>query len=202
MKTQKVCFEYLNRILVSESVPEVINWINSLPGLTCNSQTQNNIEIILNSEWKRWGYSNQNISPVNKDGFRLEYLKTTGIRTGKINFTLTDCNSVEEILAERAAFIARVDAVKEKVAKIQSTLGNKLSELLNRKSKSCVKLLHHSGLYFTLQIGQEGYWVNYSGSSYWHYLSEYFTHFDGETLITDEDKNVIDILNKFINEQN
>lgn len=197
-KTNNVCFEYFDNMIVSSSVEEVKNWINSLPGLTCNNHTEKNLDCILNHEWKVWGFYNQNISPLNKDGFRLDCLKTTGIGTRQINFTLTKCASIEEVKAERAAFAERIRVAKEKVSSIQNDLGNTLSAILNQKSKSKVSLLHSAGLNFTISIGQKGYW--FTPNNCWAYVEEYFTHFNGETLITDEGKNVIDVLKRFIDE--
>lgn len=195
-----VCFEYGKQMIVSSSVKEVKNWINTLPGLICNEHTKNNLDIILNKKWVTWGAYNQNISPINKDGFRLEHLKTTGIGTGKIYFHLTNCKTVDEIIAERAVYVNRIEESKIKIAEIKNTLGAQLLEKLSKKSKSCVELFHNGSLEFVLRIGWNGYWVNYDGCSHYCYINEYFTHFDANTLITDEGNNVIDILNQFINE--
>jgi len=199
MKTNRVIFEYQDQIIVSNNVDEVKGWIDSFPGISCNQPTLNNLNSILNTEWVRWGAYNQNISPVAK-GYRLECLKPAGISKGKINFLLTECLTVEQVLAERAAYAKRIEDAKEKVAEIQNTLGKQLLQKLLKKSKSCVNLIHSSGLQFTITIGQKGYWFNDGFGGYYAYIDEYFTHFDGETLITDEGKNVIDILNQFINE--
>ncbi len=198
--TNNVCFEYGKQMIVSSSVEEVKNWINSLPGLTCTEHAERNLDCIINKKWNVWGAYNQNISPNNVDGFRLECLKTRGISTGRINFSLTECKSVEEVLAAKAAFAKRIEEAKTKVAEIKNTLGAQVLEKLSKKSKSCVELSHRSGLQFIIKIGQKGYWYNDGFGGYHAYIDEYFTHFDGETLITDENKNVIDILNQFINE--
>ena len=195
-----VCFEYAGEMIVSSSVEDVKNWIDSLPGLACNEPTENNLRLILNTEWQVWGYYNQNISPVNKDGFRLEHLKTTGIRTGKIRFSLTKCKSVEEVLAERAAYSKRIEDAKAKVAEIKNTLGAQLLEKISKKSKSCVDMFHNGALEFVLRIGENGYWISDPSCPHYHYIDEYYTHFDADTLITDEGLNVIDVLNRFINE--
>jgi hypothetical protein len=198
--TNNVCFEYGNLMIVSSSVEEVKNWINSLPGLTCNEPTENNLKLILNTEWQVWGYYKQNISPINKDGFRLEHLKTTGIGTGKIRFSLTKCNSVEEVLAERAAYAKRIEEAKAKVAEIKNTIGTQLLEKLSKKSKSCVDMFHNGALEFVLRIGENGYWINDRLCPHYHYINEYYTHFDADTLITDEGLNVFEVLNRFLDE--
>ncbi len=200
MATNRVIFQYENHIIVSESVEEVKTWIDSLPGLTCSDHALKNIDCIINKEWVRWGAYNQNISPLNIEGYQLDCLKTTGIRTGTINILLTLCNTVEEVLAERAAFTKRIEDTKVKVTEIASTLGNQLLLKLSKKSKSCVDISHQTGLQFTIRIGQQGYWYNTGFGGCYDYIEEYFTHFNGETLVTDEKKNLIDILNKFINE--
>ncbi len=199
--TNKVCFEYQGRMIVSSSVEEVKDWINSLPRLTCSEHAEKNLDCILNKKWLVWGAYNQNISPNNVEGFRLSCLKTSGISTGSIKFSLTDRNTVEEILADRAAYAKRIEAAKAKVAEIQNTLGSELLSKLNKKSKSCVDLIHWSGLKFTLMIGQKGYWFKDGlGGAYYSYIDEYFTHFDGESLITDEGLHVIAILTRFLDE--
>lgn len=195
-----VCFEYGNNIIVSSNPEEVKNWINSIPGLTCNEHTEDNINRIINNEWVVWGYYNQNKSPLNKGGFRLEHLKTTGIGNGEINFFLTKCETVEEVLSEREAYKLKIENLKNKVAEIKNTIGLKLLEKLSKKSKSCVDLLYFGGTKFVLKIGENGYWYNDGFGGNYAYINEYFTHFDGETLITDEKKNLIDILNQFIDE--
>ena len=200
MKTNKVVFQYQNQIIVSNCVEEVKKWIDTLPGLTCNPHVIKNLECIINTEWVPWGAYNQNISPV-LNGYRLECIRTTGISNRKIDFYLTKFNTVEEVLADRAAYAKRINDAKEKVADIENTIGQQLLKILSAKSKSCVELRHRSGLQFVITIGQRGYWYKYSyPTGYYAYLDEYYTHFDGETLITDEGKNLIDILNKFINE--
>lgn len=195
-----VCFEYNNHMIVSNSVNEVKNWIDSLPGLTCNEKTERNLENILNKVWVSWGAYNQNISPLNDDGFRLRCLKTTGIRTGEISFHITNCTSVDEVIAERAAYAKRIADAKLKITEISNDLGAKLLKKLSKKSNSCVDMIHSGALQFILRIGQLGFWINDPLCNHWHYVEEYYTHFDGETLITDEGKNVIDVLNQFLNE--
>lgn len=199
-KSNNVCFEYGKNMIVSSSVEEVNNWINTLPGLTCSEHAKSNLDLILNKEWKVWGAYNQNKSPLNRDGYRLECIKTTGIRTGKINFFLTNCKTVEEVIAERELYRLKIEGLKAKVLEIQNTLGKKLLDKLSNKSKSCVELFHSGSTQFVIRIGQQGYWYNDGFSGYHAYMEEYYTHFDGETLITDEGKNLIDILNQFINE--
>lgn len=198
--SNNVCFEFGNYMIVTNSAENVKKWVNSLPGLTCSGHAESNIGRIINSEWESWGYYNQHKSPLNKDGYRLESLKTTGIGDGSIKFFITNCKSVEDVIAERKAYRLKVEELKIKVSEINNTLGKQLLVKLSKKSKSCVELYYNGGTQFVLKIGQKGYWFNDGGRGYYAFIEEYFTHFDGETLITDEGKNVIDILNNFIHE--
>ena len=134
MKTNRVIFEYQDQIIVSNNVDEVKGWIDSFPGISCNQPTLNNLNSILNTEWVRWGAYNQNISPVAK-GYRLECLKPAGISKGKINFLLTECLTVEQVLAERAAYAKRIEDAKEKTVDFAEKAVDKLKDWLKPKSK-------------------------------------------------------------------
>lgn len=197
MKANNVLFEYQNQMLITSSVQTATNWINSLPGLKCNEHTADNLNRLINQPWKILGYYHQYSAPVNKDGYTFSCLKTTGIGKGEIKFSITKCNTPEEVVAEREAYRIKIANLKIKVADISNTIGNELLKKLSKKSKSCVVLQHRFDTNFLLEIGQEGYWIADRLCPHFYYPVKYSTYFNGETLLTEGGKSIIDIINNF-----
>jgi hypothetical protein len=191
-----ILFSYNKKRILAKNVNDVVDWIDSFPTLTCNEHCKLNIDLIFNGKWKKWGHYNQHESPINKDGYILEYLKTTGIRTGKILFQKTNCSTLSEVEEEEEIYRKSMEKADMTVKEKTDKLAKEVLAKLNRKSKSCVKIYKHSDFTYVIMIGQRGFWTYWNHQ--WAYMDEYFTHFNSQTLTTEEGKNVIEVLNSFL----
>ena len=191
-----ILFTFREKRDIVKNPTEAIEFINSIGHLTCNEHTIDNINRMFNNECKVWGYHNQNESPINKDGYTFESIATTGIGKERIFFCKTECNTMDEVIEKEKAYEERVKNIRIFVKKNTEDLAKQVKKILNKKSKSCVDIFSQSDLCYVLRIGQNGYWCSTTQSH--GYIEEYFTHFNPETLISEDGKNIVELLKSYL----